>query len=320
MKRDALLLISCIALFKTVSLRSVAHHHPMADKAVSNHIHTEDDEEDSNKPMVGVPCFWNICRLAAAYAAYINEDDEDDLDTHEKSTYTNNNNKMIPNITDGTMPDGRPSQVQADTTTTNGFEPHLPNGTNDISDGSDTTRSSVDTSSTASTTTATSGEPHTDDDRSETLSELNDRAMPLIIQEYGNVSEPGEEEEHMVAEIDASYYQEVSIIGVAHLTTHRLTFHASVLHTPAGEDPETEVIKAGPATFHRRGMFVPACLCTLFVLWNRVLMTKAITIGLAPKKRLWLELYHDMITMFRASNDEDRVRPFRTISCEYAGN
>jgi hypothetical protein len=72
--------------------------------------------------------------------------------------------------------------------------------------------------------------------------------------------------------------------GVVHLTTHRLTFHASLLDT----QPD-QVIKAGPAIIHRKPFFM--------------------------KRRIWLELSHDMICSYNSGSEEDRIRPFRTILC-----
>lgn len=76
--------------------------------------------------------------------------------------------------------------------------------------------------------------------------------------------------------------------GVAHLTTHRLTFHASLLSS-SPDNLSSQIIKAGPVLIHRKG-------------WRR-------------KRRLWLELSHDMLSSFPSSREEDRIKPIRSILC-----
>lgn len=75
--------------------------------------------------------------------------------------------------------------------------------------------------------------------------------------------------------------------GVIHLTTHRLTFHASLFATRPDIAPGREVLKAGPATFHRKG-------------WR-------------GKRRVWLELLPDMICAYASSKEEDKWRPISTL-------
>ncbi|KAG8996247.1 hypothetical protein FRB95_001778 [Tulasnella sp. JGI-2019a] len=123
-------------------------------------------------------------------------------------------------------------------------------------------------------------------DAAEKLAASNDRVIPLIVKEFGPLAEVGEEE-RLVAEADAAYFRQVAIIGLVHLTTHRITFHASLLQTRQEEHPDNPVIKSGRVIVHRD--------------------------GLHRKKRVWLELTHDMISTFPDSTDEGRVRPLRTI-------
>jgi sterol 3beta-glucosyltransferase len=76
--------------------------------------------------------------------------------------------------------------------------------------------------------------------------------------------------------------------GVVHLTTHRLTFHASLLSSQPTS--RQDVLKSGPVLVHRK--------------------------GLRRKKRVWLQLSHDMISTYPSSQDEDRVKPLRSILCK----
>ncbi|KIO34033.1 glycosyltransferase family 1 protein [Tulasnella calospora MUT 4182] len=128
------------------------------------------------------------------------------------------------------------------------------------------------TSDAASDTSASSGDSD----------ELNDRVIPLLVGEFGVLAEDGEEE-RLLFESDGAYFQDVAILGVIHLTTHRITFHASLLSTRPDLLSHSQVIKSGPVLVHRS--------------------------GLHRKRRLWMELYHDMLCTFPDSTDEGRVRP-----------
>ncbi|KAJ7459825.1 glycosyltransferase family 1 protein [Mycena latifolia] len=108
-----------------------------------------------------------------------------------------------------------------------------------------------------------------------------DEIIRLLINEFGPLA-PDEEEEKLLLETDGGIIKDIAIIGVIHLTTHRIAFHASLF---AG--PELKVIKAGSVVIHRKG-------------WR-------------SKRRLWLELSHDMLCTYASSSDEDRIRPIRTI-------
>lgn len=104
----------------------------------------------------------------------------------------------------------------------------------------------------------------------------------------------------------------MTIIGVIHLTTHRLTFHASLL---PNSEPSTEsssnlafsrahpgldnqLVKAGYGVVHepRSGFLHPQ-----------------------RRRRVWIELSHDMITTYPDSTDEGRIRPIRSLLCEFLG-
>lgn len=72
-----------------------------------------------------------------------------------------------------------------------------------------------------------------------------------------------------------------------HMTTHRISFHASLLSVRPDILPDEQVIKKGPVTVHRP--------------------------GLHRKRRIWLELSHDMLTTFPSGSDADRIRPIKSI-------
>ncbi|KAI0304370.1 hypothetical protein B0F90DRAFT_1948660 [Multifurca ochricompacta] len=105
----------------------------------------------------------------------------------------------------------------------------------------------------------------------------------LLEQEFGALAPPGEEK--LLLETDAAFFKDVVILGVVHLTTHRFAFHASLLSSQP--DFYQKVIKSGSALIHRKG-------------WHR-------------KRRVWLQLEHDMVSSFPSSRDEDRIRPLRSV-------
>ncbi|QRW12822.1 glycosyltransferase family 1 protein [Ceratobasidium sp. AG-Ba] len=129
-------------------------------------------------------------------------------------------------------------------------------------------------------------------------------ALRVLQYEFGTLTLPGETEE-MILEADGALFRDVTIIGVIHLTTHRLTFHASLLpnadSTPAADgnspqathvNPDTQIIKAGSAVVEepRTGILHPQ-----------------------RRRRVWIELSHDMLTTYPDASDEGRVRPIRSI-------
>lgn len=72
-----------------------------------------------------------------------------------------------------------------------------------------------------------------------------------------------------------------------HLTSHRMTFHASLLSTRPDLAPHAQIIKSGPLIIHRPGFH--------------------------RKKRRWIELSHDMLSEYKNATDEARARPIRSV-------
>ncbi|KAJ7250909.1 hypothetical protein B0H12DRAFT_1018998 [Mycena haematopus] len=106
----------------------------------------------------------------------------------------------------------------------------------------------------------------------------------LLVNEFGPLAPEGEEEK-LLLETDGGLFKVVVIVGVIHLTTHRLAFHASLM--AAHPDAKQGVIKSGPVVIHRPG-------------WR-------------SKKLLWLELSHDMMCTYPSSSENDRIRPVRSV-------
>ncbi|KZV67100.1 glycosyltransferase family 1 protein [Peniophora sp. CONT] len=105
--------------------------------------------------------------------------------------------------------------------------------------------------------------------------------VDLLEQEFGALAGPGEEK--LIVETDGALVQDVTVLGVLHLTTHRLTFHASL--TAASENAP-KILKEGAVTVHK---------------------------GSHRKRRVWMELSHDLLAVYPSSKDEDRIRPIRSI-------
>ncbi|KAF8740502.1 Glycosyltransferase family 28 N-terminal domain, partial [Rhizoctonia solani] len=137
-------------------------------------------------------------------------------------------------------------------------------------------------------------------------SKISDHAVALRIlqHEFGELTLPGEVEE-MILETDAALFRDVTIIGVIHLTTHRLTFHASLLPGIDADPPtastlshgsrrstDSQILKAGPGV---------------------VIEPRAGILHLQKRRRVWIELSHDMITTYPDASDEGRVKPIRSI-------
>ncbi|KIY50979.1 UDP-Glycosyltransferase/glycogen phosphorylase [Fistulina hepatica ATCC 64428] len=108
----------------------------------------------------------------------------------------------------------------------------------------------------------------------------------LLIDEFGLLTEDGEQE-RLLMESDACLFHDVVIVGVIHLTTHRLSFHASLLSNGMNSSDAPAVIKAGPALLHRKSQ--------------------------RSRHRVWLELSSDMLCTYASSKVDDRIRPVRTI-------
>ena len=135
----------------------------------------------------------------------------------------------------------------------------------------------------------------------------SEEVVDLLEQEFGALAAPGEEK--LLLETDAAFFKDVVILvgpprnllpsdglrfpvifqGVVHVTTHRFTFHASLLSSQPGYNEK--VVKSGSALIHHK--------------------------GLHRKKRVWLQLDHDMISSFASSRDEDKIKPLRSILCSY---
>ncbi|ESK94997.1 glycosyltransferase family 1 protein [Moniliophthora roreri MCA 2997] len=108
--------------------------------------------------------------------------------------------------------------------------------------------------------------------------------LRLLVQEFGTLAQ-GIEQEQVILEADGvMLVGGVSIVGVIHLTTHRLSFHASLLssHPEIGQ----RTLKSGPAVLH------------------------------FPRKRAkrrWIELSDDMMSVYASSRDQDRIRPRQSV-------
>jgi sterol 3beta-glucosyltransferase len=130
-----------------------------------------------------------------------------------------------------------------------------------------------------------------------------DEVLDLLQQDFGALAPPGEEK--LLLETDAPLFQEVVVLvcqficngpwlcsrvtqGVVHLTTHRLTFHASLLSSQP--DQKERILKSGPVFVHYK--------------------------GLRRKKRVWLQLTREMISTYPSSRDEHKIKPLRTILCK----
>ncbi|KAG6827933.1 hypothetical protein H0H92_009911 [Tricholoma furcatifolium] len=112
------------------------------------------------------------------------------------------------------------------------------------------------------------------------------KIVALLVDEFGPLVAE-DEEEKLLLETDGCLIQDVFIIGVIHVTTHRVAFHASLFESKPDKPISERIIKNGPAILHRKG-------------WH-------------ANRRVWLELSHDMICAYTSSNDEGRIRPLYTI-------
>ncbi|KAJ7784602.1 glycosyltransferase family 1 protein [Mycena metata] len=111
-----------------------------------------------------------------------------------------------------------------------------------------------------------------------------EEVIRLLVNEFGPLAIEGEEEK-LLLETDGGLIKEVAIVGVIHLTTHRLAFHASLM--AARPDTQQAVLRAGTVLIHRKG-------------WR-------------SKRRLWLELSHDMMCTYASSSSSDKIRPIKTV-------
>ncbi|KAI0689542.1 hypothetical protein BC835DRAFT_1282708 [Cytidiella melzeri] len=111
-----------------------------------------------------------------------------------------------------------------------------------------------------------------------------EQLVNILIQEFGQLGPDGSET--LLAEIDGAIIQDVVILGVVHVTTHRLTFHASLPSSDPTLTMKSQVLKSGSVTVHRKGLH-----------W---------------KRRAWLELSSDFISLYPSAREEDRIRPLRS--------
>ncbi|KAF9013495.1 glycosyltransferase family 1 protein [Cyathus striatus] len=113
-----------------------------------------------------------------------------------------------------------------------------------------------------------------------------DQIVSILIEEFGSLA-TDDSEEKLIMEADGCFLYDVAVIGVIHLTTRRLAFHASLLATRPDLAPSYGAIKAGPATLHRKG-------------WH-------------SKRRVWMELSQDMLCTYASSTDESKTKPLYTL-------
>lgn len=116
-----------------------------------------------------------------------------------------------------------------------------------------------------------------------------DEIVNLLVEEFGPLAAEGEQENLIIEADGAFFHQDVVILGVIHLTTHRLAFHASLLATRPDLSPRQQVIRAGPAVIRHNSR------------WRR------------KRRRVWLEISHDMLSSYSSSRDEDHIQPIRTV-------
>ncbi|TFK27999.1 sterol 3-beta-glucosyltransferase [Coprinopsis marcescibilis] len=108
--------------------------------------------------------------------------------------------------------------------------------------------------------------------------------VKILTEEFGPLGIP--EEEKLLLEVDGVILRDVLIIGVIHLTTHRLAFHASLPSELDTEHP-LRILAEGAATYHRPGWYA--------------------------KRRIWLELTSDTLCAYPSGKEVDRMRPLCTL-------
>ncbi|KAG6856527.1 hypothetical protein H0H87_003452 [Tephrocybe sp. NHM501043] len=117
--------------------------------------------------------------------------------------------------------------------------------------------------------------------------------IALLVDEFGPLATE-DEEEKLLLETDGCVIQDVFIVGVIHVTTHRIAFHASLFESKPDMPLSKRIIKTGPAVLHRKG-------------WH-------------AKRRVWMELSRDMFCAYTSSSDEGRIRPMVTILFAFIRN
>ncbi|CAL1713004.1 unnamed protein product [Somion occarium] len=136
--------------------------------------------------------------------------------------------------------------------------------------------------------TTVSVTPITEDERQNMLALKlpPEEIVSLLREEFGDLAPP-EIEERLLIETDAALVQDVIVLGVIHVTTHRLSFHASLPESRPDLFPSGGVIKSGSAVIHRT--------------------------GLHRKRRVWLELSQDFLCSFPSASEDDRIRPLKSF-------
>ncbi|KAJ3553296.1 hypothetical protein NM688_g3691 [Phlebia brevispora] len=145
------------------------------------------------------------------------------------------------------------------------------------------TPSTTETPTEATTATAATTVPP--GGSTESLALSPEQVVHILEQEFGQLAPEGEEK--LLFFKDGAVIQDVVILGVIHVTTHRIAFHASMPTFDPNLSRSNDIIKAGPVLVHRK--------------------------GLHRKKRVWLELSHDFVSSFPSAREEDHIRPWRSI-------
>jgi len=130
------------------------------------------------------------------------------------------------------------------------------------------------------------GTPESEESDSENFKLEPAQIVDILVEEFGPLASDDETESLVIESDGCMIAQDVFIVGVIHVTTHRLTFHASLLSTQSKVSPH-HVIKAGPAVIHRKG-------------WR-------------SKRRVWMELSHDMVCIYTSNKGDAKTRPLGTL-------
>lgn len=325
---------SVILMLLLALLRGAMSQTHMAHSIITKPLtRSTQDSVDSTAPeetQVGIPAFLNIFQSAAAYGDLLDEESDSEGEGSSDEVPT-------PPLTVGST-----AKTSADDITTTTATTTKEKDAKEVNDLLTSTTSrlaqlAVNTYSTASAGLDGSGGkgPATHIQLPESACEItakakqeNDRVIPLLIQEFGQMAEEGEEE-RLLAILDAAYFAQVAILGLVHCTTHRVTFHASLLQTRQNDHPAAQIIKSGPVTIHTEGKFTqnvsgPSCSHAWTEFTTEAEGPKrssrnfsGLTRNLKHKKRVWFELSHDMLSTFPDSTDEGRTRPLRTLLCEF---
>lgn len=136
----------------------------------------------------------------------------------------------------------------------------------------------------SSASTSFEGTEYTSVDSSDSKLSSED-VVALLEDEFGQLSTDGSE--RLLHELDAALIQDVVILGVVHVTTHRLTFHASLPASRPDLFPNDKPLKVGLTVIHRKGFY--------------------------RKRRVWLELSRDFLCAFPSAQEDDHIKPWKSI-------